>query len=108
MAGGPDGLEILQGVSNEAYSYLCCYVGSCRSNAVPRWCCPGFAADAAADAKGHCVGGNACKGQGACKTAKNECKGQNGCKGTSFTEATAADCAKIKDAKFEAPGAEKK
>lgn len=69
---------------------------------------PAFAADAAADAKGHCVGGNACKGQGACKTAKNECKGQNGCKGTSFTEATAADCAKIKDAKFEAPGAEKK
>ena len=35
------------------------------------------AADAAMDAKGHCMGANACKGTGACKTATNACKGQN-------------------------------
>lgn len=29
-----------------------------------------------------CMGANACKGQGACKTAANGCKGQNSCKGT--------------------------
>lgn len=58
-------------------------------------------ANAAEEAKGHCVGANACKGKGACKTATNACKGQNACKGKSFTEATAADCAKVKDAKFE-------
>jgi hypothetical protein len=43
-----------------------------------------FAADAAApaaDAGVKCVGGNACKGHGACKTANNSCKGMNGCKG---------------------------
>lgn len=55
----------------------------------------------AEDAKGHCMGANACKGTGACKTAKNACKGQNACKGTGFTETTAADCAKVEGAKFE-------
>jgi uncharacterized membrane protein len=41
--------------------------------------------DAAADeANVKCVGGNACKGQGACKTAANSCKGQNSCKGTGW------------------------
>lgn len=63
------------------------------------------AADAAMDAKGHCMGANACKGTGACKTAANACKGQNACKGKSFTEATKADCAKVEGAKFEMPAA---
>ena len=31
-----------------------------------------------------CIGGNACKGKGACKTAVNSCKGQNTCKGKGF------------------------
>lgn len=51
--------------------------------------------------KGHCVGANACKGQGACKTASNACNGQNACKGKGFTETTAEECAKIEGAKFE-------
>ena len=43
---------------------------------------PAFAADAAVDAAMvKCVGGNACKGKSACKTADNACKGQNSCKG---------------------------
>ena len=45
-----------------------------------------FAADAAMDAKGHCVGGNACKGHG-------------------VSEATKTDCEKIPGAKFEAAAA---
>ena len=28
-----------------------------------------------------CMGINACKGHGACKTATNDCKGMNACKG---------------------------
>ena len=55
----------------------------------------------AGDAKGHCVGANACKGHGACKSATNACKGHNACKGQGFTETTAEECAKIKGAKFE-------
>ncbi len=31
-----------------------------------------------------CEGGNACKGQSACKTANNACKGQNSCKGKGY------------------------
>ena len=61
-----------------------------------------FAADAAMDAKGHCVGANACKGTSACKTATNACGGQNACKGKGFTEATKAECDKVTGAKFEA------
>ena len=63
-----------------------------------------------ADAKGHCVGANACKGTSACKTAKNECAGHNACKGQGFTSTTAEECAKIEGAKFEpmAPKAGKK
>jgi hypothetical protein len=59
---------------------------------------PAFAAD---EAKGHCVGANACKGQSGCKTASNACKGQNGCKGQGFVEMTKDECGKVKDAKFE-------
>ena len=58
-------------------------------------------AQAASDAKGHCMGANACKGHGACKSASNACKGQNACKGKGFTAATKAECEKIEGAKFE-------
>lgn len=44
------------------------------------------------EAKVHCVGGNACKGQSACKTASSSCKGLNGCKGQGFIDLTAAEC----------------
>lgn len=54
----------------------------------------------AGDAKGQCVGGNACKGQGMCKTAKNECKGHNACKGQGWLEMTKADCMKIEGANY--------
>jgi len=46
-----------------------------------------------AEAKGQCVGGNACKGQSACKAANSACKGQNACKGQGYIEATEAECA---------------
>ena len=38
----------------------------------------------AASAQVKCVGGNACKGQSACKSAASSCKGQNACKGKGF------------------------
>jgi hypothetical protein len=57
----------------------------------------------AEEAKGHCMGANACKGQGGCKTASNACKGQNGCKGHGFKEMTKAECDMVKGAKFEMP-----
>ncbi|MGE3829438.1 MAG: hypothetical protein AB7F76_00450 [Parvibaculaceae bacterium] len=44
------------------------------------------------DAKVHCMGVNACKGQSACKTANSACKGQNACKGQGFLEKTKAEC----------------
>jgi hypothetical protein len=41
-----------------------------------------------------CVGGNACKGQSACKSAQSSCKGQNACKGKGFVmSSTEKDCA---------------
>lgn len=55
---------------------------------------------AQAQDKGHCVGANACKGQGACKGGANACKGQNACKGKGFTSVSKADCDKVKG-KFE-------
>ena len=39
-----------------------------------------------------CVGGNACNGQSACKTASSECKGLNACKGQGFVMVTEAAC----------------
>ena len=39
-----------------------------------------------------CVGGNACKGHSACKTANSECKGLNACKGQGFVMVTEAAC----------------
>lgn len=65
------------------------------------------AAYAADEAKGHCMGANACKGQSACKSGASACKGQNACKGQGFSETTKEDCAKVKDAKFEPPAAPK-
>jgi len=56
---------------------------------------------AADDAKGHCMGANACKGQSACKTATSECGGQNACKGKGFTETTKEECDAIEGATFE-------
>ena len=53
------------------------------------------------DAKGHCMGANACKGKGACKTASNDCKGTNACKGKGFVEMTKEECGKVEGAKFE-------
>lgn len=61
---------------------------------------PSIAAD---EAKGQCIGGNACKGQSACHTASNSCAGSNACKGQGWIEATKAECEKIEGAKFEAP-----
>ncbi len=56
---------------------------------------------AADDAKGHCMGANACKGQSACKTASNDCAGHNACKGKGFTETTQEECDAIEGATFE-------
>jgi hypothetical protein len=52
----------------------------------------GFVAPAAAGSKVMCMGVNACKGQGACKSASNDCKGQNSCKGQGWINATAEQC----------------
>ena len=46
----------------------------------------------ASSAKVHCAGLNACKGQGACKTANNACGGHNACKGQGWVEKTAEEC----------------
>lgn len=64
------------------------------------------AAETGSAKTGHCVGANACKGQGACKSASNACKGQNACKGHGFTESTATAC-KTSGGKFEAPKPQK-
>jgi hypothetical protein len=56
---------------------------------------------AADDAKGHCMGANACKGQSACKTASNDCAGHNACKGKGFTEMTKEECDAVEGATFE-------
>jgi hypothetical protein len=47
---------------------------------------------AGTDAKIHCAGVNACKGQSACKSANNACKGQNSCKGKGFLEMSKQEC----------------
>ncbi len=60
----------------------------------------------AAEATGHCMGANACKGQSGCAVkGQNECKGHNNCKGKGFIETTKAQCERIskkdKNIKFE-------
>ncbi len=57
----------------------------------------------AGDAKGKCMGANACKGQSACATATNACQGQNSCKGQGFLIMTKAQCDKA-GGKFMAKG----
>lgn len=63
-------------------------------------------ANAATDAKGQCMGANACKGQSGCKTSANGCKGQNACKGKGFVEMTKEDCGKVEGGKFVAAQAD--
>jgi hypothetical protein len=48
----------------------------------------------AAEGKVMCQGVNACKGQGACKTASNSCAGQAACKGQAWIHTTSAQCKK--------------
>jgi uncharacterized membrane protein len=43
-----------------------------------------MAAENAGTPQVKCMGGNACKGQSACKVAGSSCKGQNSCKGKGF------------------------
>ena len=46
----------------------------------------------AADAFHACLGVNACKGKGACKSSHNGCKGKNACKGQGMVKMTKAQC----------------
>ena len=46
----------------------------------------------AEEAKVHCEGINACKGQGACGGAGHDCAGKNACKGKGWIETSAAEC----------------
>ncbi len=57
----------------------------------------------AGDAKGKCMGANACKGQSACATATNACQGMNACKGKGYLVMTRAECEKA-GGRFEAEG----
>ena len=50
------------------------------------------AADKKGDENVQCEGDNACKGKGACATAKNDCAGKNACKGQGMVEMSAEDC----------------
>ena len=44
-------------------------------------------------AKVKCVGGNSCKGKGACQAADHSCAGQNSCKGKGWImTGSEADC----------------
>jgi hypothetical protein len=53
-------------------------------------------------AKVKCVGGNACKGKGACQSADHSCAGENSCKGKGWIMTSSdADC-KAKGGKPEA------
>jgi len=54
---------------------------------------PAFAKE---EAKVHCDGVNACKGQSACQTATNACKGQNSCKGKGWLYLSKSDCDAVK------------
>ena len=56
----------------------------------------------AEEAKGRCIGANACKGQSACGSATNDCSGANACKGQGFLEMTKEECDKIPGTTFEA------
>lgn len=49
-------------------------------------------AQAKTEAKVHCAGINACKGQGKCSGAGHSCAGMNSCKGKGWIETTAKEC----------------
>jgi uncharacterized membrane protein len=51
------------------------------------------------EAKGHCIGANACKGQSACSA--NNCAGTNACKGQGYLEMTKKECDQIPGTRFE-------
>jgi hypothetical protein len=53
---------------------------------------PLMTAHAADEAKVKCEGLNACKGKGACSSAKNACAGQNACKGAGYVLLPKAEC----------------
>jgi len=53
---------------------------------------PAFADKHMGEAKVHCDGANACKGQSACQTASSACKGHNSCKGKGWLSLTKAEC----------------
>jgi hypothetical protein len=62
---------------------------------------PGTATAEESEAKIHCEGVNACKGQADCSTASHDCAGKNTCKGKGWKEMTAAECEKAKKAMCE-------
>src|SRR5438445_206283 len=49
--------------------------------------------------KGHCIGVNACKGQGECAGKGHGCAGKNDCKGKGWVTLSKADC-KAQSGKF--------
>jgi hypothetical protein len=51
----------------------------------------GASGSAQPQAKVKCIGANACKGKGSCKSAQNDCKGQNACKGKGFVTTSSED-----------------
>ncbi len=51
----------------------------------------GLTASPASAESVRCMGINACKGQGSCKTASNSCKGQNSCKTHGWVEQSSAE-----------------
>jgi len=52
---------------------------------------------ASASASVVCAGGNACKGQSACKGGGHACKGQNACKGKGFVNTSSTtECTVLK------------
>jgi len=51
------------------------------------------AESSAEEAKVHCAGINACKGQSECKTATSACAGKNSCKGKGIISTTEKECA---------------
>ena len=55
-----------------------------------------------ADAKGKCIGANACRGKSDCSTGASACGGAtpNSCKGKGWLELTKAECEKIPGTKF--------
>jgi hypothetical protein len=57
-------------------------------------------APAHADAKGKCLGANACKGKSACGSGANACSGSNACKGKGYLMLTKEECDKIPGTKF--------